>query len=395
MGKRTRPDYDPLGIESRDLLARMGIATNPVTGSFLIFPKFDVGLDYDDNIFRIKTDERSDKILRLRPSVRIQSDWDNHSLTFLAGAAIGRYTDNGSEDFEDYNFGTSGRLDLSARTSLGGGGVGFAKAHEDRSSPDDSGQGVPLTKYSQTTYRLNTAFKGERFSFRADGEWVNLDLEDAGPINNDDRDRDDYEATFRVGYEFVVDTTLFVQPSYNIVDYDDQFDDNGRQRSSDGYEVLTGFAWDISGVTFLELGAGYLEQKFDDALFGKVDGPTFSVDFVWNATDLLTITLQFDRTFNETTLVNASGILDTKWGFEIDYDPLENFIFNLGGSVENEDYEGITREEDPLRFHLSAKYFIHPELVTEFRYNFEDRDSNDPGESYKDNQWLAQFTFRL
>lgn len=130
VAKRARPDYDPLGIESRDLLARMGIATNPVTGSFLIFPVFNVGLEYDDNIFRIETDERSDKILRLKPSIKVQSDWDNHSLAFRAGASIGRYQDNGSEDFEDYNFGVSGRLDLSERTSVGGGDWLCAKPHE-------------------------------------------------------------------------------------------------------------------------------------------------------------------------------------------------------------------------------------------------------------------------
>ncbi len=170
------------------------------------------------------------------------------------------------------------------------------QSHTNRASPDDSGQGVPLTESFQTTYDLNTAFKGERFSFRLDGKWVNFDFDDAGPINNDDQDRDEYEAIFRVGYEFVIGTPLFVQPSYNLVDYEEQFDDGGREKSSDGYEVLAGFAWDISGVTFLELGAGYLEQKFDDVLFEKVAGPSFSADFVWNATVLLTFTLKLDRT---------------------------------------------------------------------------------------------------
>ncbi|MCE2509414.1 MAG: outer membrane beta-barrel protein [Alphaproteobacteria bacterium] len=394
VGSRARPDYDPLGIESRDLLTSMGLAADPFTGSFLIFPKADVGFVYDDNIYRIETDERSDKILRFSPGVRIQSDWDNHLLTLRAGANIGRYQDNGSEDYEDFNFGGSGVVDLTERTSVGG-GISFAKSHTDRASPDDSGQGIPLTDTFQTTYRLNAAFKGERFSFRTDGEWTVLDFDDAGPINNDDQDRDEYRFSFRVGYEFLRGTTLFVQPSYKLVEYDQSLDDGGRQRSSDGYRLLSGLEWDISGVTFLKIGAGFLEQKFDDVLFGTVSGPAFTVDFVWNATDLMTFTLELDRTVEETTLVNASGILNTKWSFAVDYDPLENLIFTLGGSMKNEDYEGVTREEDTLRFHFIVKYLIHPEWVTEFRYQYEDRDSNEIGESYKDNRWLAQFTFRL
>lgn len=394
VASRARPDYDPIGIDSQELLTRMGLPADPVLGSFLIFPKIDVGFLYDDNIYRIETDERSDKILQFSPGVRIQSDWDNHLLTLRAGANIGRYQDNGSEDYEDYNFGASGTADVSERTTIGG-GIGFTQSHTDRSSPDDSGQGIPLTTNFQTTYRLNAAFKGERFSFRADGEWVELDFDDAGPINNDDQDRDEYRMSFRVGYEFVVGTTFFVEPRYKIVEYVDALDDSGRARSSDGYRVLSGFTWDVSGVTFLEVGAGFLEQRFDDALFGTVSGPAFTVDFVWNATDLLTLTLELDRTVEETTLVNASGILNTKWGFTIDYDPLENLILTLGGSVKNEDYEGITREEDTLRFHFIVKYLIHPDWVTEFRYQYEDRDSNLVNESYKDNRWLAQLTFRL
>lgn len=394
VAKRARPDYDPLGIESRDLLDRLGIATNPVTGSFLIFPKVDMGTAYDDNIFRIEEDERSDTIFLFRPSVRVKSDWDNHALNFNAGGDIGRYNSNTSEDYEDFNLGTSGRLDLSERTNVGG-GVAFAKVHTARSSPDDSGLGVPLTESFETKYNLSAAFKGERFSFLYKGKASILDFRDAGPVNNDDQDRSEYETSLRAGYEFVVGTTLFVEPSYNIVDYKDAIDDGGLQRSGSGYEVLAGFSWDVSGVTFLELGAGFLEQKRDDTLLKTISGVSFSGDLVWNATDLVTITSGLSRDVKETTIEDATGILDTEWNLEVDYDPLENLIFNIGGSVTNEKFEGASREEDTIKFKFGAKYLIHPNFVTELKYRFEKRDSNEIGESYKDNRWTANFTIRL
>jgi len=394
VAKRARADYDPLGVESRDLLARLGIPANPATGSFLIFPKFKMGVEHDDNIFRIEEDVRSDSILRFQPSVRVKSDWDNHALNFSAGANVGRFNENGSEDYEDYNFGTSGRVDLSERTRLGA-GIAFSKAHTARSSPDDSGLGVPLTENVETTYNLNAAFKGERFSFRLVGKAEIIDFDDAGPINNDDQDRAEYEGRFRVGYEFVVGTTLFVEPRYNIVEYDDTFDDSGLQRSGGGYEVQGGFSWDISGVTFLELGAGFLQQKRDDTLLKTIDGVSFSGDFIWNATDMLTLTSRLSRSVEETTILDATGILTTEWGLAMDYDPLENLIFNLEGAFKNEKFEGVSREEDTIKFQFGAKYIPRPHFVAELKYSFAKRDSNEVGESFKDNRWVASLTLRL
>lgn len=394
VAQRARPDYDPLGIQSRDLLARLGLPSGPATGSFFIFPKLEMGMEYDDNIFRTEEDVRSDSVLRFRPSVRVQSDWDNHALSFSASGDVGRFNENDSEDYDDYNFGTSGSVDVSERTRLGG-GIRFAKTHTARSSPDDSGLGVPLTDSFETSYNLNGAFKGERFSFRLAGKVKTLDFDDAGPINNDDQDRTKYEGRFRAGYEFVVGTTLFIEPRYNFIEYDDTFDDGGLQRSGSGYEVLAGFAWDISGVTFLELGAGFLQQKRDDTLLKTIEGVSFSGDFLWNATDLLTLSSHLSRSVEETTVLNATGILKTEWSLAADYDPLENLIFNLEGAFASEKFEGVSREEDTIKFQFGAKYIPQPNVVTELKYRFEKRNSNDVGESFKDNRWTASLTLRF
>lgn len=391
---RVRPDYDALGIESRDFFPATGTAADPAVGSFILFPKIDLETEYDDNTFRTETDKRADTVFRVKPGIRAESDWDNHVLAFRANGELGRFAENGSEDYNDYNFGVNGRLDLTEEMSVGL-GSGFARAHQDRGSPDDTGLGIPLTKFFQTSYDANVVFTGEPLSFRLDGVADVFNFQDAGPINNDDQDRNKYKASFRVGYEILEGTTLFVQPGYNVVRYDAAVDDEGLRRDSQGYEVLAGFTWDLSGVTFLELGAGYLRQSFDDPLLGTVRGPSFSGDLVWNATDLMTLTGRLSRTVKETTLRNASGILETNLEFVVDYDPLENLIFTLSGAFRNQDFKGIDRSEDGVRFWLGMKYLMNPNVVWELRYENEDLDSNLAGESYKNNQWLGRLTFRL
>src|SRR3954452_4638018 len=56
--ERPKPELDPLGIRS---------------GSFLIFPKIEVGTSYDDNVFATENDKKGDFLFQALPSVDVRS----------------------------------------------------------------------------------------------------------------------------------------------------------------------------------------------------------------------------------------------------------------------------------------------------------------------------------
>jgi hypothetical protein len=55
---RPRPNYDALGLRA---------------GSFLIFPKIEASEAHEDNVFAEETNEKSDWVTSVAPSVRVES----------------------------------------------------------------------------------------------------------------------------------------------------------------------------------------------------------------------------------------------------------------------------------------------------------------------------------
>ncbi|MGB1548383.1 MAG: outer membrane beta-barrel protein, partial [Alphaproteobacteria bacterium] len=222
---RARPELDALGVRA---------------GSFLLFPSVEIEEAYDDNIFKTDNATVDDHILSIRPALSINSQWSQHALGFSAGADSAFYADNDDEDYTDYNFAANGRVDI-RRDAHFRGGVSYDEKHEDRGSPDDA-NGVEPSSYNLTQANAALFNRFTRVSIEPSFNFSQYDYDDvrtsAGTIiNNDDRDRDVMKLGVRTGYMIVPDKyEAFVRFTYNDRDYDDNLDDNGFNRDSDGYE---------------------------------------------------------------------------------------------------------------------------------------------------------------
>ncbi len=118
-------------------------------GSFRFFPQVGVTTLYDTNIYGVNgsvpvdkndprgpiTDETTDTVGILSPSLAVRSDWDSHELNFNAGADLARYRDNSDENYDDFWLNTDGRYDINAVSNVFG-GLGYSRGHEDRTSPE-------------------------------------------------------------------------------------------------------------------------------------------------------------------------------------------------------------------------------------------------------------------
>ena len=118
---RPRPELDPLNIR---------------LGGFTLSPKLEVTETYDSNIFSVELAETEDYIATISPSLRLNSNWNNHAIGINARADIKRYMDHDAEDAEAYTFGGNGRIDIRRDMKVDG-GVGYQVQTEERGSPDD------------------------------------------------------------------------------------------------------------------------------------------------------------------------------------------------------------------------------------------------------------------
>jgi len=380
---RQRPEYDPIGTR---------------VGGFFLYPNVSVTEVYRDNINYTSSGEESDFITMVSPNLNLRSNWNNHALNFSAGADVGRYMSNSQEDFEDFRLATDGRLDI-LRDSNVKGGFKFAQLHEGRSSPDQAGarepviyrQYGPSLEYGQRFNRLRASIGGDYQMYDFDDGTAN----NGAVLNMDDRDRKDLTGNVRVGYEIQPSYEAFVLGSVNQRNYEDARDDGGVNRDSSGWEIVAGLALDLGDITFGNIFAGYMRQEFDGANLKTISGPSFGADLTWNPTRLTTVKGIASRTIDETTLAGAAGALSTRLGANVDHELLRNLILSANVDYVNNDYQGISREDDIINLGPSADYLFNRYLRLRLRYTHSMRESSTANGDYNVNsvflRLLAQY----
>jgi hypothetical protein len=380
--ERQRPDLDPLGIRA---------------GGFLVMPKLKVDGAYDDNVFATDNNTIDDFLAIISPSLRVISDWNTHSLEFHGGADVGRYADQSDEDYLHYNLGTSGRLDIQRGTSLTA-GVDYVATTEDRGSPDDV-NGTEPTEYTILTPRVGGTHRWNRVSLDVGAKAQIYDYDDVavagGIINNDDRDRTRYLLSMQGNYEIVPQYAAFVRVELNQVDYDSGVDDTGVNRDSDGYEVVAGTRIDLTGILFGDVFAGYRSQNYDDPALSTVEGISYGGALTWNVTELTTVKGSIARTVEESTLSGASGYLATAYTASVDHELLRNLLVGFRLGLTNNDYEGISREDDVYTAGAYGRYLMQRNLYLSLNYNYTNRDSNVSGADYERNVIMLRVETQL
>ena len=273
----------------------------------------------------------------------------------------------------------------------------FGRIVEGRDDVNNTGTNDLIANWRNTQQGgLSTAF-GD-FQFEVIGERVRNNYVDNG-ANQDDRDHTQWGARSRLGYEFQPGTVLFVEGGYNWRRYDDSFDDFGFNRDSAGWNVAGGFSYDVTGVLFAEVSAGYIKQTYEDPRFGSNSGFSIDGDLVWNPTDLLTVRGSAGTSINETTLNGASGGRQIYGGIGIDYELAENLLLTTDGVYSAVSYDPATgfgeRKDDIWQGSAGLIFLINEYFQLRADYTFTTRDSSAPGQDFTDNTILLTLRSQL
>lgn len=369
---RPHPEYDPVGLP---------------LGGFRIYPELVVAPTFDDNVFRTEDDKSADLVTVTSPTVAVRSNWANHELNFEAGADIGFYIDNDSEDFEDYHAAMDGRLDVTRDTSMSA-ALDAAHLHQGRGDPDDPVGAAEPTEFDRFQGTLRGDHRMGRFTGTLAGALRRFDYEDVPTrtsglpdINNDDRDHNQYEGSAQLSYEIVPDYDAFVRGTTTMYDFDDALDDTGIDRNRQSYEAVAGVAIDFGGIIFGDFFAGYLVSEPEDDSLETIDGLLVGADITWNVTRLTTVTGTVDREVTNTTSAGAAGALSTTVGVQVDHELLRNLIISLNLSGNEYDYEGIDRTDYNIVGGVAADYLINRNFFVGALFEHRDRLSDGDAQS--------------
>ncbi len=378
---RRRPDYDPVGVR---------------LGGFMLYPELGLQESYNSNVYATRTNEKSDFITSIEPALDLRSNWNNHALNLHADARAVRYADYNSENFTDYTLSADGRVDVLRDFRLFA-GAGYQLRHEPRSSPDNQG-GTEPTEYSVTGANLGAEKEFNRLSFRLDGkaeqyEYDNVRNAAGTVLDQSGRDRDQYEMSLKTGYEIAPLRRVYLLTSYNTRDYDKLT--GGFNRDSDGYLVAAGAEYDLTGLIFLDAYAGYRRQDYDDARLGEINGWASGVKVTWNVTRLTTITGTLDRDIEETTQARSPGYFQTKAELRADHELLRNLILTASLGYQNDDFQGISRNDDYYLAGLGAKYLINRNFSLSGGYGYRSRESSVSNSDFDENVVMLRLSSHL
>jgi hypothetical protein len=379
-------NYDPPGIR---------------LGGFLLFPTLELIEIYNDNIFATTNNRVGRFITVVNPRVDLRSNWNNHMLNLFATGSFGFYHGASAENFQDFSFGANGRLDIQRNWNVYG-GASFSRRHEERGTPNDL-VGREPNRFSDTAVNLGYYQKFNRFFVRLDGRWQNLaytnnkTLNLAGIINNENRNRNEFTESLRLGYEFLEGTEVWIQGGLNQRRYESRFDNLGFERSSAGWEVVVGATVDLGGITQLEGFGGFRAQDYRDARLGEIRGAMFGLSGTWNPYQPLLIKPYVKRTIEETNFGGYSGYWSTVLGVNVDYRLRPNIRVNAGAAYGFDDYrlnnavpgtparnDRILALEIGVQYRPTENFFVGP------TYQYTNRDSNLAGLDFGRNIFMLR-----
>jgi hypothetical protein len=366
---RQRPEVSPIGFRA---------------GEFFFFPRAELDEAYNDNITAAKTGAKGDFITALVPSFDLRSNFGTHALNLSAGAVLSHYASTPRFDTQDAFANADGRLDVDNTHDFRG-AVNIARLHEDPGAPTVPGNAARPVKY--TTYsgtagfeqtRLRVGYSADLTARREEYEAV-PGIATPALVPQSDRNNNAYELALRGSYEFVPNYQGFLRGAANIRDYDHAAI-GAPARNSHGYRIDAGARIDLTGVTYIEAYAGWLEQDYNSPLLGSISGPDIGANLVWNATQLTSISFKAERTIADAPAFVAGGTVPGYFhstaGVNVDHELLRNLLLNGHVTYANDDFHGADRTDNDYLFGVGAKYLMIRNFYVGGTYTLEHRDSS-------------------
>lgn len=370
-------ERDPIGIELDRLLELpFDLAEDgdydpdetrpPILSTFTLFPTFEVDLVGTDNVFRSSTDAKSDLITIYRPILDLQSDWENHFLSFRAQLDVGRYRNNPIEDYEDYTVQTALTLDVDDFTSVAS-SLSHSRSHGQRGDIDDPGQQIATDIQYQENFSLS-ASRSVPDGLELDGTLTvaRTTFENNGPIDNSDRWRMEYGLSTRIGWEIEQGTSVFLAPGATMTRFRRKIDNFGVNRDFDDYQFAAGVRLDPSPITFLEFLTGITYRSFEDNVFE--DGADYLIQstFLWNPTPVITLNGSIDQSFTPASSPGVSGTLTRTFSSSVDWTPWDPLIISGQATYRTQAFEDSVpeRSRHSIILGLSADWAINRNLYS-------------------------------
>ena len=397
------PDTLPLGtvphgtlpIAAGDPYEALGIKA----GSFLILPAVELSAGYNSNP-QAAPGGPGALYLVVAPELHVRSDWSSNSLT---ADITGSYTDYPNNSFQPtlnvpyLNAKVDGTLDVTRYTQV---------LLEGRTIVSTDNPGSPNIQAGLATLPIDTTVGGTFGVVQQFGRldvslkdtfdrsmYSNAQLTDGESANFDYRAFDQYAGILRVGYEIDPDLKPFVEVQEDARVHDLTFDINGEDRNSIGTSAKLGADLNLFGSLTGEIAVGYMQRDYRDPTLPNIGGVTLDGSLLWRATALTTAKLTAQSSVGESTVQGVSGEFSRSISLEVDHALRTWLIANAVLGYENDDYAGLSRNDDHYFAATGLTYKLNREMQLKGEVREDWLNSNVSGAAYTATTFLL--TMRL
>jgi hypothetical protein len=274
------------------------------TGAFLLFPSLEISSVVTSNAARSSTNSDADVALRLRPSVRWESEWSRHSFTGAASVNAERYLDNADLKTIGADLSAAGRIDIRRTTRAD------LTAQYVLTSTGTENSGVPATASGKRLDQTLEAGAGVTHDFGglegtlrlgvARSVFGDLDLAGGGQEDNADRNYTELTVAARAGLR----TRGLIQPfgevAYTPRIHDKRQDRNGTKRNSQGLRVSVGTTIADDPLWTGDIALTFDVRDYEDSQLSTVASPGVVANLTWRPTDLTRFEFNSGASLSET-----------------------------------------------------------------------------------------------
>ncbi len=368
-------------------------------GPLFVAPTLSVETSHTDNLFRSANDPKSTLVLTTLP--RVETWLQNGNNTYLLGYQLEdfRYSSSHDDDFTDQQVDGKIHHEFTARHAVNG-YARYYDGHEERGTGLSEGDIANLIDEPITLDRLG--YGGDyTFGANASRGRLNLayDFEDLEYTNFRDitrfrnREQDRLGGTFF--WKLAPRTDLLAEVRY----YDNAYDevsttDAAGSRDSEEWNYYLGAEWDATARTSGSVRLGWYERDYESNARDASNGFSWevSVDYALRSYSIFNLAT---RRFSQETngLGDAIDAEEYEASWQHDWSGLSStYLRVLYG---NDDYTGITREDD--RWSAEARYQRRVRRWFDLGcgYRYEERDSEAASLDYDRNVFFVEAQFSL
>lgn len=369
--ERVAESYQPQGLE---------------VGEFVLFPQIEVEETFNSNVYAQENNTKSDYITTVRPELRVRSNFKEHALNSQFWGEYKHLMFHSQDDVLDGGMVSDGRYDLSRTSSLNA-TLELYSRHEDRGSSDEA-QGEQPTPTRGYGFTAGGKTQQGLFTFEANAGVMHRDFDDVDtsvsvPINNDDRDRTEYNAWLRGGYELFPGYAAIAKLSANTRSYVDETDDYGFERDSYGGRVEAGVAVDLTQLIRGDFLVGYMYQDYADRRFSDPSGLAVKAAFNWTPSRMTLVVPALERSIEETTVTDASAIVRSSASVLVRHELARNIILSGYAALYYDEYDGTPYSAITGEASARVTYAFTRELYVAGHVGYKIKESDVPDTSYQ------------